>query len=108
MGILSIALVALPFIPGLRDLPRRIPIYKLIWRDHYRELGAPPAPRPDPPTPVPTESPPPGAPSDLRKAGPGPAKGLPSPISTLPLLAARKLQRPLWSTPQTAFACAMG
>jgi hypothetical protein len=22
--------------PGVRDLPRRVPIYKLIWRDHYR------------------------------------------------------------------------
>lgn len=21
---------------GVRDLPRRIPIYRLIWRDHYR------------------------------------------------------------------------
>jgi hypothetical protein len=21
---------------GIRDLPRRVPIYKLIWRDHYR------------------------------------------------------------------------
>ena len=36
MVVLSAALVLVPFIPGLRDLPRRIPIYKLIWRDHYR------------------------------------------------------------------------
>jgi hypothetical protein len=36
MIVLSTALVLIPFIPGLRDLPRRIPIYKLIWRDHYR------------------------------------------------------------------------
>jgi hypothetical protein len=21
---------------GIRDLPRRVPIYRLIWRDHYR------------------------------------------------------------------------
>ncbi len=37
MGMLTLAFILLPFIPG--DLPRRIPIYKLIWRDHYRELG---------------------------------------------------------------------
>jgi hypothetical protein len=35
MGVLSIAFILVPFIPGIRDLPRRIPIYKLIWRDHY-------------------------------------------------------------------------
>jgi hypothetical protein len=26
----------IPFIPGVRDIPRWIPVYKLIWRDHYR------------------------------------------------------------------------
>ena len=36
MGVLSLAFVLVPFIPGLRDLPRRIPIYKLIWREHYQ------------------------------------------------------------------------
>jgi hypothetical protein len=36
MGVLSLAFILIPFIPGIRDLPRRIPIYKLIWRDHYR------------------------------------------------------------------------
>jgi hypothetical protein len=39
MGVLSLAFVLIPFIPGLRDLPRRVPIYKLIWRDHYRAVG---------------------------------------------------------------------
>ena len=38
MGVLSLALVCIPFIPGVRDLPRRIPIYKLIWREHYRAI----------------------------------------------------------------------
>jgi len=38
MGVLSLAFVLLPFIPGARDLPRRIPIYRLIWREHYRTL----------------------------------------------------------------------
>jgi hypothetical protein len=40
MGLLSVAFILVPLIPGVRDLPRRIPIYKLIWRDHYRTLRA--------------------------------------------------------------------
>jgi hypothetical protein len=39
MGVLSLAFVLVPLIPGVRDLPRRIPIYRLIWRDHYRSLA---------------------------------------------------------------------
>ncbi len=39
MGVLSLAFILVPFLPGVRDLPRRIPIYKLIWRDHYRAQG---------------------------------------------------------------------
>jgi hypothetical protein len=39
MGVLSVAFVMIPLIPGINDLPRRIPIYKLIWRDHYRGLA---------------------------------------------------------------------
>jgi hypothetical protein len=39
MGGLSLALILIPFIPGVRDLPRWIPLYKLIWRDHYRALA---------------------------------------------------------------------
>ena len=39
MGVLSLAFVLIPFIPGVRDLPRWIPIYKVIWRDHYRAAG---------------------------------------------------------------------
>ena len=35
MGVLTLAFILIPFLPGVRDLPRRIPIYKLIWRDHY-------------------------------------------------------------------------
>jgi hypothetical protein len=44
MGVLSLAFILIPFIPGVRDLPRRIPIYKLIWRDYYRtqHAGGPP------------------------------------------------------------------
>jgi hypothetical protein len=36
MGLLSLAFISIPFIPGINRLPRRIPIYKLIWREHYR------------------------------------------------------------------------
>jgi len=39
MGLLSLALILVPFIPGIRDIPRWIPIYKLIWREHYRSLS---------------------------------------------------------------------
>jgi len=35
MGALSLAFVLIPFLPGINGLPRRIPIYRLIWRDHY-------------------------------------------------------------------------
>ncbi len=45
VAVLSLALICIPFIPVLRDLPRRLPIYKLIWREHYRSMPArvPPA-----------------------------------------------------------------
>jgi hypothetical protein len=36
----------LPFIPGLRRLPRVLRAYRLIWRDYYRTYGTEPRPRP--------------------------------------------------------------
>ena len=42
MGALSLAFICIPFIPGVRSIPRRIPIYRLIWREHYRSSAAPP------------------------------------------------------------------
>jgi hypothetical protein len=36
MFVLTLALVLLPFIPGLRSIPRWIPVHRLIWRDYYR------------------------------------------------------------------------
>jgi hypothetical protein len=36
MGILSLLFVLVPFIPGVRDLPLKVPVYRLIWREHYR------------------------------------------------------------------------
>jgi len=41
MGALTLAFILIPFLPGIRDLPRRIPIYKLIWRQHYHTKPAP-------------------------------------------------------------------
>jgi len=40
MMLLTLALLLVPFIPGLRDIPRLVPVYRLIWRDHYRRLAA--------------------------------------------------------------------
>lgn len=39
MMVLSVLLVLVPFIPGLRTIPRKVKIYRLIWRDHYRSEG---------------------------------------------------------------------
>ena len=36
MMVLSLVLVFLPIIPGLRSIPRLVPIYRLIWKDYYR------------------------------------------------------------------------
>ncbi|HLM95936.1 MAG TPA: cytochrome b N-terminal domain-containing protein [Acidimicrobiales bacterium] len=35
-GAATILLLAVPFLPGLRDIPRLIPVHRLIWRDWYR------------------------------------------------------------------------
>ena len=42
MMILTLGLVLLPFIPGLRSIPRWSRVYRLIWRQHYRQLAASP------------------------------------------------------------------
>jgi len=31
-GVATILLLLIPFIPGLRDIPRWIPVHRLIWR----------------------------------------------------------------------------
>ncbi len=38
MGVLSLAFICIPFIPGLRRLPRHLGVHRLIWRDHYRRI----------------------------------------------------------------------
>ena len=38
MLLLTAILFLVPVIPGLRDIPRYIPIHKLIWRRHYADM----------------------------------------------------------------------
>ena len=38
MMLLTLALMLVPFIPGLRSIPRLIPIHRLIWRNYYRKV----------------------------------------------------------------------
>ena len=33
-----LALILVPFIPGVRSIPRKIPLYRLIWRDYYTDI----------------------------------------------------------------------
>ena len=39
MAVLSLGLVFVPLIPGLRDIPRWVPIYRLIWRSYLCRGG---------------------------------------------------------------------
>ena len=39
MGVLTLGLLLVPFIPGLRDIPRLVPIHRLVWGRYYREEG---------------------------------------------------------------------
>jgi hypothetical protein len=36
MMLLTLVLVLVPFIPGIRSIPRWIPVHRLIWRSYYR------------------------------------------------------------------------
>ena len=52
-GLATLLLLAIPFIPGLRDIPRWIPVHRLVWRDWNHEAagstGQPePGPKPEP------------------------------------------------------------
>ncbi len=50
-GAATLLLLLVPFIPGLRDIPRLIPVHRLIWRTPptppAAPAGTPPAPRPE-------------------------------------------------------------
>ncbi len=43
MIVLSGLLIFVPFIPGLRSIPRLTRVYRLIWRNHYRAIERPDA-----------------------------------------------------------------
>jgi hypothetical protein len=40
MAVLTVGFVFVPFIPGIRSIPRWIPVHRLIWKDYYRSTGA--------------------------------------------------------------------
>ncbi|MHB1865167.1 MAG: cytochrome b N-terminal domain-containing protein [Candidatus Saccharimonadales bacterium] len=40
-GLATLILLAVPFIPGLRDIPRLIPVHKLIWRKYNHSKANP-------------------------------------------------------------------
>ena len=40
MMLLTVGFVLIPFIPGVRSIPRWIPVHRLIWRDYYRTRAA--------------------------------------------------------------------
>jgi Cytochrome b(N-terminal)/b6/petB len=43
-GIATLLLLLIPFIPGLRDIPRLIPVHRLIWRDNWDQSRQPACP----------------------------------------------------------------
>jgi len=52
-GAATLLLLFVPFIPGLRDIPRWIPVHRLIWRDWNKQAAGPvgqpePGPQPEP------------------------------------------------------------
>jgi hypothetical protein len=38
MMLLTVLLALVPFVPGLRSIPRKVKIYRLIWKEHYKSL----------------------------------------------------------------------
>ncbi len=42
VGIVTLILALVPWIPGLRDIPYLVPVYRIIWRRHYAETSQPP------------------------------------------------------------------
>ena len=41
MALLSLGLILVPFLPGVRSIPRWTRVHRLIWRQYYREHGGP-------------------------------------------------------------------
>jgi hypothetical protein len=44
-GAATLLLLAIPFIPGLRDIPRLVPVHRLVWRDWYTASRGPGRPQ---------------------------------------------------------------
>jgi Cytochrome b(N-terminal)/b6/petB len=57
-GVASILLLAIPFIPGLRDIPRLVPVHRLIWRnwEHPEQQKQGTGPKPPAGEPGPTSA----------------------------------------------------
>jgi hypothetical protein len=36
--ILSLAFICVPVVPGVRSVPRLLPVHRIIWREHYRAV----------------------------------------------------------------------
>jgi len=41
MAVLSLLFILVPFLPVINRIPKWIPLYKVIWREHYRSLQPP-------------------------------------------------------------------
>jgi hypothetical protein len=39
MMLLSLLLLLVPFLPGIRSIPRKSRVYRIIWREHYQGLS---------------------------------------------------------------------
>ena len=59
-GVGTLLLLAVPFVPGLRDIPRWIPVHRLVWRGWNRDQASQPIQpkQPDPPVQAAVDSPP--------------------------------------------------
>jgi cytochrome b/b6/petB-like protein len=51
MMLLTLGLIFVPLIPGVRSIPRWIPVHRLIWRSYYRDTPRDPPSSPMPETP---------------------------------------------------------
>jgi hypothetical protein len=40
MALLTLAFILVPFIPGVRSIPKWIPVHRLVWREYYRTQRA--------------------------------------------------------------------
>ena len=65
-GLATILLLLVPFIPGLRDIPRLIPVHRLVWRSWNTSYGdtADPGKQPPPEGPMTPERHPAGSAGD--------------------------------------------